>query len=459
MVSRLSTGVAGLDEVLDGGLPDHSINLISGPPGVGKTVLVQQVMFGAAAEGRPALYYSTVAEPYEKIIAHVQPFAYFQKGAVGRYIHFRSLGEALCSGGLDAALAQIKADATTIFPRFVVIDSFRAFRDFASSAMQMAKFLYDMAGTLSALDCIVFLLDESPLTDVMASPAAAVADGIINLNFSEIGRSDRRWIQVLKLRGSRFLSGSHFLSINGDGVTVYPRLGSIAIRGKPAGPSGICPTYHRPLDDALGGGLPRGSTVVITGSPGSGKTVFGLSFIVAGTAVGEPGVFLSMQETEGWLLQTADSLGLDLAQSCDRGRVSLLHVPPVDVEVDRLGHRLLAEVDRVGAKRAVLDAVTDLDTAAIPDDDYQGFLYSLGRLLQDRGVTTVFVATTASIHEPPTRYPIYVSRAADGLVHLNLELAGDGRTDRQVHLVKTRGCGTGQAMLPYRIEAGRGMVF
>ncbi|RJQ05582.1 MAG: hypothetical protein C4551_09170 [Bacillota bacterium] len=453
---RVATGIPGLDKILGGGLPAASINLVSGVPGGGKTVLAQQVVYSAAAPDRPALYFSTVAEPYEKIIVHVQSFGFFRRDYPGRVIHYRDLGRALATGGVEAALAVIREEVSKYLPGFVVIDSFRAIEGLSSSDREMAVFLYELSGTLSALDCVTFLLDESPIDKLLTSRASAVADGIVNIDYEPSGRSGRRSLQILKLRGSAFLPGSHLFVIDGAGAVVYPRLGSIT--PAPVGATdGCCATGIAGLDEHLSGGVLRGTTTLVSGPVGSGKTVFALSFLLQGAAAGEPGVFASFQESPLRLKQVGSNFGWD-PETLEANRLLVMfHTPPLDVEVDRFGHLLLEAVDSVGARRVVLDAVSDLSTQAIPEDDYQAFLYTISQLLQGRGVTTVMTTTTLGPYGAVAPRKVSGERLADFALHLEL-LSPDNGSRRVLRVLKSRGLSASVRALPFTIEEGSGFV-
>lgn len=454
-MTRASTGIPGLDEIIGGGLPEAGIYLFSGSPGAGKTILAQQIAYHSACPERPALYMSTVAEPYEKIVAHVQPFAFYRPDFPGRAIHYLDLGHLLTEGGLSAVLEYIRTELTTHFPGYVVIDSFRSLRDFAASSRELAVFLHSLAGSLSALNCLTLLLDESPVRDLMETPMAAVADGIFHIHNEVSGRSSRRWLQVLKLRGSGYRPGSHLMSISHDGARVYPRLGSYVNGRDHPTPGGFCPTGVTQLDTMLGGGFPRGSVNLVAGHLGTGKTVLALTFVIGGALAGEPGVFVSLQENPSWLRLTGASFGWDIPALEAAGRLNLMHVPPLDIEVDRMGHELLARVREMGARRVVIDAVTDLDTAAIGIDDFHAFIYALGRLLHQEGVTTLVVASVSQ-GEGDVGF-LKVAHIADAMVHLDLSIAPD-QVSRQLRILKARANPGGAGMFGMRIDSRQGLV-
>ena len=143
---RLSAGNARIDEVLDGGLPTNAINLIIGAPGSGKTILTQQYVFHNATAERPALYLSTVSEPFDKIIRYGQAMTFFDPKAVGTRVLYEDLGSALRDGGLDAVLASVDRLTKEHRPGVVVIDSFKALGAFAQGEAQFRRFLHDLAG-------------------------------------------------------------------------------------------------------------------------------------------------------------------------------------------------------------------------------------------------------------------------------------------------------------------------
>jgi len=125
-INRLSTGVPGLDEILSGGLPEYSFNLIGGPPGCGKTTLAHQIMFALATPERPALYFTVLGEPPLKMLRYQQQFSFFKAEAIGHSVHFVNLSQEATSGDLNEVLRRIVVEVTRLCPALVFVDSFRS---------------------------------------------------------------------------------------------------------------------------------------------------------------------------------------------------------------------------------------------------------------------------------------------------------------------------------------------
>jgi circadian clock protein KaiC len=174
-VDRIGSGCGPLDAVLGGGLPDNAINLVVGPPGTGKTILADQYVFRNATEQRPAIYYSTVSEPHEKLLRYGQAMNFFDAAAVGRRVFYETLGALVREGGLHAVVERVAADIRQRRPGLIVIDSFRALSTYGT-AMQFRSFLADLADLLTAFPVSAFWIGEYNPPDIVRTPEFAVAD-------------------------------------------------------------------------------------------------------------------------------------------------------------------------------------------------------------------------------------------------------------------------------------------
>src|SRR5215218_5576061 len=225
MDERLASGDEGLDLILGGGLPMNGINMIIGLPGSGKTILSQQFVFAGATEERPALYLSTVSEPFEKILRYAQTLSFFDRQAIGRTVHYEDLGGVVGGdGGLAAVTERIGVLIKERRPGIIAIDSFKALAAFADDAGGFRRFLHDLAALLTAFPATCFWIGEYSEDEARTAPEFAVADGIISLATERANERTLRLIQVTKLRGSDFRSGRHTYRLSADGITVFPRL-------------------------------------------------------------------------------------------------------------------------------------------------------------------------------------------------------------------------------------------
>ena len=220
---RLSSGSERLDGVLEGGLPLNGINLIIGLPGTGKTILAQQYMFHNATAERPALYLSTVSEPLEKILRYGQSMKFFDMSAVGSSVIYDDLGQRLNSDGLSGVLEQLVELLREHRPGLIVIDSFKALRAYAPNDGAFRQFLHTVAGHLSAIAATSFWVGKYAGIDAAEAPEFAVADAIICLGIERRAERESRVFQVLKLRGSGFVSGRHSYRLSAAGFDLFPR--------------------------------------------------------------------------------------------------------------------------------------------------------------------------------------------------------------------------------------------
>ena len=210
MEQRLTSGDEGLDLILGGGLPVNGINLIMGLPGSGKTLLCQQLMFAGATEERPAVYLSTVSEPFEKILRYAQTLGFFDRHAIGRSVFYEDLGGAVAGeDGLTAVTKRIAALIKQRRPGIIAIDSFKALAAFADDPRAFRRFLHELAALLTAFPATCFWIGEYSEDEARTAPEFAVADGIISLATERASERTLRLIQVAKLRGSDFRSGRH----------------------------------------------------------------------------------------------------------------------------------------------------------------------------------------------------------------------------------------------------------
>src|SRR5947207_14933852 len=293
---RLRSGHQPLDEVLGGGLPANGISIIMGLPGTGKTIIAQQYTFHNAGPDRPAVYFSTLSEPLEKIVRFGQTLSFFDVAAVGRSVFYEDLGQVASRDGLPGVGDHIAAVLKQRRPGLVVIDSFKALHPLAEGDAGFRTFLYQLAGRLTAFPAASLWVGEYGPGEAAVAPEFAVADAIMELAAVPLDQREKRFLQVRKLRGSGFLAGQHGYRLTPQGLHLFPRLADIPAAGGYALGDQRITTGIADLDAMLGGGLWPGSATMAAGPSGAGKTVLALHFIYGGARNGEPGIIATLQE-------------------------------------------------------------------------------------------------------------------------------------------------------------------
>jgi circadian clock protein KaiC len=357
-IARIETGIRNLDELFHGGIPQGSVVVIGGAPGTGKTILAQQICFHAASARQRVLYFNTLSEPTAKTLRYLSQFSFFNARKLDAGgVHFIDLGAILRTKGLDEAAKLIMERIRRIKPAIVVIDSFKAFDDLAKFWEDLRKFGYELAVNLMAWEATSFLLGEYGPDDIADNPLFSIIDGLVLMTHREQSGEQQRFLQVVKMRGTGHSRDQHAFVIGADGIEVFaPR---VTIRREDRG-AGVarCRTGIPKLDDLLGDGIPRGSSLLIAGVAGTGKTVLCLEFLYRGAAAGEKGIIFSFEETEERLRATARGLGWDLDREIARGMVEIAFIPQPDIMVE--GHLLMMRerIEALPARRVAVDSVS-----------------------------------------------------------------------------------------------------
>ena len=433
MTERISSGHRRLDEILYGGLPSNSINLIIGTPGTGKTILSQQYAFHNATPERPALYLSTVSEPFDKIIRYGQSLTFFEPGAVGRRVIYEDLGSILTEDGLAGILRAIDELTKQHHPSLVVMDSFKALHAFATDEGEFRRFLHDLAGRLTAFAATVFWVGEYNSEQPRDAAEFAVADAIIALSVKRVGEREMRVLRVFKLRGSDFADGEHTYRITASGLEVFPRLADRLDRSHYSLSAERVSTGVAALDELLGDGYWPGASTLVCGPSGVGKTLMGLHFIFSGASLDQPGVIATLQEDGTQLARIARGFGWDL----ETPGVHLLSRTPVDIYIDEWVYELLDLMERVGARRVLIDSLADLSIAADDEQRFREWMYSLMRRLSRAGVSALMTLEVSELFELVRISENGMSHLSDNVLLLQY-LRQDGRLQRALTVLKTR---------------------
>jgi circadian clock protein KaiC len=443
---RLRSGNSALDEILGGGLPGNGITVIMGLPGTGKTIIAEQYTFHNARPERPAIYFSTMSEPLEKIVRFGQTLDFFDVAAVGRSVFYEDLGQVASRDGLAGVADRVATVLKERRPGLLVIDSFKALRVLADDDAAFRRFLHELAGRLTAVPVASLWVGEYASDEVATSPEFAVADAIVELTAMAEGQRELRSLHVRKLRGSGFQSGRHGYRVTPQGLRLFPRLADLPLAAGYSLNEDRLTTGVPALDSMIGGGLWPGSSTMVAGPSGSGKTILGLHFLHGGAEQGMPGVMATLQENPTQLARIAGSLGWPTTHP----DIEVMYRSPVDIYIDEWVHNLLDTVERRGARRVVIDSLADLQLAAVDDTRFREFMYSLAQRFSRQGVNLFTTFETPS--QMTTGWPseFAVSHLADNMIVLG-HFREHGNMRRSFAVIKSRASGHDPAMREFSI--------
>ncbi len=462
IIRKLSTGVPGLDEILGGGLPEFSFNIIAGSPGGGKTTLAHQIVFANATPERPALFFTVLGEPAIKMLRYQQQYDFFDQAKLNSAVRFINLSHVVLEKDLEAVLAEIVREVEAANPGIVVVDSFRTVvrkaQTSSPSDLELQAFIQRLALHLTSWQATTFLIGEYVESEIRDNPVFTVADGLIWLYQHVERNSIVRKMQIMKLRGQASVPGLHTFRITDAGLQCFPRTFGL-------GESSDAPKGERRLsigipefDAVMGGGIPEGDSLLLAGPSGSGKSVLASQFIAEGLRHGEPGVVAIFEELPGAYIRRAAKLGLDLDTPQKEGTLKVIYIRPLDLSVDEMVHAVIHAVKEIGAKRVVLDSLVGFELALAPDfrHDFRESLYRMIGALTRLGVTVV---STVEVDENFTSLNLSnfaISFLAEDIVRLRY-ISLNGQMRKMLLVVKMRGSEHSIDMWEYSITA-KGVV-
>jgi circadian clock protein KaiC len=442
-IQKLPTGVRGLDEILGGGIPEFSFNVIAGTPGCGKTTLAHQIVFANATTKKPALYFTVLGEPALKMLRHQQQFSFFDESKLGGAIRFINLADVLQEKGAVGVLEEIIKQVKATNPGIVVVDSFRTVERQAVGGAknpEMQSFMQRLAQFLTGWEATTFLVGEYVESEMRDNPLFTVADGLFWLWQVTERNSVVRKMQIMKLRGQSTVPGLHTIRINGDGVQAFSRtLGLVGNKMNPSRTRRLSIGIPE-LDKMLGGGILEGDSCLVAGPSGTGKSALATQFISAGLRAGEAGIIAVFEERPQGYTKRAESFGLNLQKPQHTGKLEILYLRPLDLSVDETMQEILDGITRVGAKRLVIDSLVGFEMALSPGfrDDFRESLYRMIGALTGAGIT---VLSTVEVEDTFDALPFShyaISLLTDDIIRMRyVEI--DGQLRKVMVVIKMRG--------------------
>lgn len=455
-IRRLPTGVPGMDSLLGGGIPEFSLNIIAGPPGSGKTTLAHQLMFARACDDCHALYFTVLGEPALKMLRYQQQFPFFEIDKVNLSVRFVNLSDSIVSGAFDQVLTRIEDEVKKFSPRMVFIDSFRSLvmagADTSSGVLQ--QFVHQLAQLMSSWEATTFLIGEYLLPESDLTPVFTIADGIMVLSQNLHRNAMVRKMQVLKIRGQAQTPGLHTFRIGRAGIEVFPRaiLGPVMTGGEAGGDDAENVALRLPmgnpiLDEMLGGGLPASYSLLVVGPSGSGKTILATQFLAEGARRGEPGVLAAFEKSPSQLLNGK------LKSLVKQGSVGVIDTRSLGLSIDETLHDMITMIERMGARRAVIDSLSGFELALAPEfsEDFRGSLYRMVSVLAAMGVTILMTSELEDRYTDLRFSPFGSAFLADAIViQRYIELGSDFK--RVISVIKVRASLHSRALRLYEID-------
>lgn len=456
-INKLPTGIPGLDEIVGGGLPEYSFNIIAGAPGSGKTTLAHQFMFANATPERPALYFTILGEPAIKMARYQQQYSFFDLAKVPNSVRFINLSQIVLETDLGSVLEEITKEVEKASPAIVVVDSFRTMvrkTQGAPGETDLQAFIQHLALFLASWQATTFLIGEYAEDELRDNPIFTVADGLLWLSQVAERNSVVRKLQIIKLRGQASVPGLHTFRISDAGLQAFSRTFGLT-KHKEKSPSQRRLSLGIPeLDKMLGGGIPQGDSLLIAGSSGTGKSVLATQFIAEGIRQGEPGVVAVFEERPQAYAERAGTIGQDLETPQHDGNLEIIYLRPLDLSVDETMHDILEAVKRIGAKRLVIDSLAGFEMALAPGfrTDFRESLYRMIGALTGSGVT---ILSTVEVDESFTEFPFStysISFLTDDIIRLRY-VSIEGQLRKIMVVVKTRGGNHSKDIREYEITS------
>lgn len=460
-INKLPTGVPGLDDIVGGGLPEFSFNIIAGAPGCGKTTMAHQFVFANATPERPALYFTVLGEPALKMLRYQQQYTFFDASKLNRAIRFINLSDVLADRGLEGILEAVSKEVEATHPGTVVVDSFRTVLRKArddDKEMDAQLFVQRLGLLLSSWQATTFLAGEYTEAEQRDNPVFTVADGLFWL-YQEVERNSIvRKLQIMKLRGQASVPGKHTFRITDAGMQAFSRTLGLTARRKKVPAANRFSMGIPDLDEMLDGGIPEGDSLLIAGSSGTGKSLLAKQFIAEGIRQGQPGIVVVFEERTEEYTESANIFGLDLHTAINDGSLTVMYLRPLDLSVDETVHEIFETIKRTGAKRLVIDSLAGFEMALAPGfrADFRESLYRMIFSLTGIGITILStLEMEESFRELPSGTSL-ISFLTDDIIRLRyVEIEGQLR--KIMMIIKMRGSNHSKDIREYEITS-KGVV-
>jgi circadian clock protein KaiC len=440
---RASTGIAGLDDVLEGGWTRDRLHLLEGSPGTGKTTTALHFLLAGARAGERGIYISlaeTAKELRDGATSHnwtigdeIEIFELVPPESVLDPDNHQSL---LYSSDLELGetTQRIFESIERIKPQRVVIDSLSEIRLLAQSSLRYRRQILALKHYFAQHNSTVVMLDDLT-SDTTDRAVHSIAHSVIHLDqLAPIYGGERRRLRVIKCRGQSFRSGYHDFTIKREGIEVFPRL--VAAEHRTEQKQTLLQSGVKALDTLLGGGIAGGSSTLVLGPAGTGKSLLMMQYLAAAVKRGEKAALFVFDEELGLLLNRAKGMGIDLAGMRDSKKLIIEPMDAAELSPGEFSHRVRSCVDRDNTRVVAIDSLNGYQAAMSEEQFITLHLHELLQYLNRQGVAT-FLSIAQHGMVGDMRQPIDITYLADTVILLRY-FEAFGRVRRAISVIKKR---------------------
>jgi len=455
-----STGIDGLDDILQGGLTRCRLYLVEGVPGSGKTTLALQYLMAGARRGETVLYV-TLSETEEELRSVAESHGWSLDGVTIRELTPPEAELDVDQQNTMFHPSEIELASTTklilddverLRPTRVVFDSLSELRLLAGTALRYRRQVLALKQFFATRECTVMLLDDMTASDHDLQ-MQSIAHGVILLEqLNPDYGADRRRLRVVKYRGVKFRGGYHDYLINRGGIDVFPRL--VAAEHRQGTSRAKMPSEIPQLDALLGGGIEEGTSTLIVGAAGTGKSTLAAQFAAAAAGRGQRGALFIFDESPTTLITRCSQLGVELEKHLDSGMLSMQQIDPAELTPGEFIHAIRRAVEHDDAKVIVIDSLNGY-LNAMPEERHMTIqLHELLMYLGQKGVATILVGAHKGLIGTQMVATVDASYLADAVILLRY-FENRGEVRQAISVMKKRGSRHERTLREFRLDEGR----